>query len=137
MTSIVFNCPDEVIRTLKPLIKKYRWVIPKWCHTVKFVWEPETDDAIMSATVMSEYREAKITVYSFWLSKTARERERNFVHELIHITMSPAMETVMKLLNIFFRDQEAVHEYAFESWRMTCEGVVEDMTTAITERMNS
>jgi hypothetical protein len=131
MTTIfwLIDVPEEVQAAAAPFVDKWTTLIPTWCHTLKIGWNDEHKDCSMTAEADVEYRMATITFNPAWLS--ARDREGDVVHELIHLQLWPMTHFTDDLIARVTNEVPWLAEFMKEQWRQRFEGVVEDIRLSL------
>jgi hypothetical protein len=107
---------EEVRAAIEPHLLKWSFLIPAWCSEVNVTWRDDDLDGALSVIVHYEYRRADISVLPNFLSSPHR-RERNVVHELLHIVLGPMLNTERDLRNALGKDRPDVHSWAEEMIR--------------------
>ena len=122
--------PAEVKAAVEPMLKKYLHLVPRWCHTIHIDYKAEAEDGTAAENATDpEYRKATITFCAAWLDETPQARRRAVLHELLHIVLAPMArftECVLDGTSI-----EGTKKILDEQWRISYEGAVEDLTTAL------
>jgi len=127
--------PVEVLESLAPLVDKWLWLVPTWCHELHVHYEGvigEEPDAYASNSTVPEYRGARIRVAGSWLERDDRNREEAVVHELLHIPIAP-MRCVL-LDSVACTDNVPFKELVEENWRIAMEGAVCDLAHSLMEK---
>ena len=122
------SMPKEIRQTVEPLLKKYRFLIPGWCHDLSIGYG-DCEGAIAGIEVKPEYRMAKMTIYQAWVRSDADYRDGTIAHELIHIALTPMQHYVETLLECWKDDPIA--ELNLDQWRRHYEGATDDLARSI------
>ena len=87
----------DVRAILEPYLDRYAWLIPAWCYRVFVRFEEceasgnDTTD-VASTVINKTYRWASIRFHGGFLTDTEFERRMDTIHELLHISLTPAFE---------------------------------------------
>ena len=90
------DVPAEVQSAAVSLIRAHGDLIPPWCDRFCLGWNPEADN-IAEIEVSEKYRWVKIWLSGQWLERDETHRERNILHELVHILIQPISGTAKEL----------------------------------------
>ncbi len=128
--------PPEVRAVAEPLLERFAWLVPSWCHTVSVQWEgdPGEDDAQSSARtqISFAYRSARLQFLPMFLTDSERQREADVIHELLHLSIQPLCQYAMEVVDRCLKEESPkFHETVIEELRVRNEGAVEDLMHAI------
>lgn len=125
-------CVSDAVRALaEPILDRWRWLIPSWCHELLvFYRETDGDNAAAACRTYPEYRYAQLMIYGSFVGKQRPDdRENAIIHELLHVQLQPLVQEFKHLL------AQQVPEGPLREWANTnhtgaMEGVVCDLARA-------
>ncbi len=129
--------PPEVRDAFRPILLRYLWLAPSWCHTLSVAYRQldSEGNAHVEAEYASssEYRKGWITLYSGWLDSPPPERVATVVHELLHLPIAPMKGEHGDVIDTLCPKDESpkFHQHLREQARQRLEGTVQDLTAAI------
>ena len=123
------NIPKEVKNALRPMVDRWSYLVPTWCHLLKFSYNTQ-EELVMATCAEPKYRRAFTTVGSGWLVHGPQGRVHSLVHELLHIPWEPVTETLDTILSEYVKD-EAARNVIEAEWRNRYEAAVEDLANAL------
>lgn len=140
MTEIIFNPQIQPINRLviEKYIKKYSWIIPRWCHQLHVgLWDCK-DDTLAEVKVDYCYRRATVDIYSSWLDRTEVEQEKALLHELIHIHLAIMADYARNEFNNLCPKEEAAkfNQHLIDQLTIYHESITEDLAFAILNKFN-
>lgn len=121
----------DVAKAIKPLLARWGWVLPSWCHELHVTAPPADRDAVLSIGLQSEYRRATLYAGTDWLAETPDDRERAVVHELTHVILAPMSEFADDLIAKTCAGNDTLQTWATEQSRRAVESVVVDLTETL------
>lgn len=125
--------PREVRDALKPILKRWRHLIPSWCHSLEIHWSDDSDDGVVARTLTQlEYRNALIQICPIWLRYPDDQREKYVVHELLHVVLAPAQDFAANLIKNVVPEDDKTREWIENEERRAFEMCVCDLQTALT-----
>jgi hypothetical protein len=127
---------DEVRAAVEPHLMKWAFLIPAWCHEVNVTWRDDDPAGALNIVVHYEYRRADINVLPNFLSCPER-RERNVVHELLHIITEPMRNTARDLRDVVAKGHPDVLGWADEMIRHSDESITCDLAALVLERLGT
>ncbi|MEO7367531.1 MAG: hypothetical protein ABIZ36_06215 [Gemmatimonadaceae bacterium] len=135
MTRILFTSgmSEEVRFAIEPHIRKWAFLVPAWCEEVNVTWQDDDTDGALNVEVFYEYRRADLNVLPNFLTGE-RCRERNVVHELLHIITAPLANTCQAMREAVKKHAPDIEDWATEIIRQSDEAVTCDLTNLV---MNS
>ena len=119
------DVPAEIRLALGPLMHRWAYLLPGWCHWVRIYYEP-SDDGSIKNTAEPEYRGVRLTVCADWLHGTAERRNELIVHEFLHVPLAPMVHLAKELIHSLVAD-EKTRDVLNEQWRLAFEGAVCDL----------
>lgn len=133
MTEVIWHrtVPPEVQRELKPLIEKYRFMLPRWLNrlTVRYVDDPEDYRYLAFMSCDHEYRQASMKVLPAWKDGDAASMDLTIVHEFTHAPLSVLDAFCQNLIdNVVDETSRAALR---EEHRKASEAATEDIALAI------
>jgi hypothetical protein len=96
------NIQPDVVSEIEGLILgKWLWLVPGWCQRIHVnVWDSSSShDTMISINVSYEYRSVCMDFYSGWLNQAPEDRERQTVHELLHIHLGLVADYAESTIN--------------------------------------
>lgn len=132
--------PSEVRNPLETLLEEWGFLIPPWVQSLGvryFATRLENGEANFHATAAMdaepEYRQARLLIYGEWLVQSAADRERDIVHEMLHLALAPMVLEHQDVIERLFEDGSApkFQAYMEEQWRQVYEGAVQDLRNAL------
>lgn len=138
MTDIEYSqsIPDEVLDVLKPLVEKWKYLIPTWCHVcyVNFIVDGN-DEFVASNTngtcsTSEKYRSAYIDIYPQFISDDKESREVTILHEILHISLDYIYEYGRKVIDAAL-DDCGYKDQTMQEYEDRLECVVVDLTRSI------
>lgn len=124
------NMPKEIRNALQPIVEKWAYLLPTWCHFMKVLYNIEAE-FISQMTAEPLYRRAFMMVGSGWLVLGHEGRIHSIVHELLHVPWEPVTETLEGILDEYIKC-EATRKIIEREWRHRYEAAVEDLANALT-----
>jgi hypothetical protein len=121
----------DVASAIRPVIAKWLWILPSWCHELHVKDAPDDRDAVLSIGLQHEYRRATLYAGVVWLGESKDDRERAVVHELTHVILAPMSDFSDDLVNKTCRDNDTLRGWANEQNRRAVESVVVDLTETL------
>lgn len=112
------------------------WLIPRWCRSVTFYWQPTaSDDESAACSPDYTYGYVSITVTGNWIDDRGQVMLRDLCHEFVHLWIQPvagyAKETFETLLK---QEAPKFHATVEKELNHRVEVAVQDMAYALTER---
>ena len=126
--------PDEVRAIFSPLLTRWGFLVPTWCHSIDIHWDDQDDSGALRVGTHYEYREADIYVLANFLT-TPENREQQVVHELMHLSLAPLTKVAESLRDALVKKAPDVEEWANEQFRQGEEATVCDLTALVMERI--
>ena len=121
---------------IMPSVRKWLWVVPSWCHSLRLEYSPGLEAAEAACTPDTKYRRAIVEFAPSFFSGTAEEQERLIVHELLHLALAPLTEFVDDALDRLEGDK-ALLQWLADQWEERSEGVVEDLRELVFQKDKS
>lgn len=124
--------PRGLAREVNPLLKRWSWLVPSWCHVMQIVYDDTTED-VASICGRPQYRDALLTIGPPFIGyDDDSEKEATILHEILHLHQAAATDVLNEVLQFVpegpFRDTfDRRYEYANE-------GAVCDLVTALMSR---
>jgi len=126
------NLPPETREAIAPLLERWIHLAPTWCHTIYVDFSGDDErGTCLSTNVRAEYRNATVFVHPNWLLGLPHEREREVVHEILHLALHPMAVLLHDLLERLVDDESVFHGWVLEEWRRKIEEAVSDLTHAV------
>jgi hypothetical protein len=126
---------DEVRAAIEPHLLKWEFLIPAWCHEVNVTWKDDDLNGALNIVVHYEYRRADVTICPNFMSIPHR-RERNVVHELLHIVTHPIVNTARDIRDRIDKTNPSLADWANEMIRHSDESVACDLTAVLMGRLD-
>lgn len=126
--------PAEVRATIEPLLVKWAFLIPGWCHAIDVQWDDDDTDGALRISVHYEYRDADLFVIPNFLTGVDH-RDRHVVHELMHVFTAPLTAVAQALRDALVHKVPELEEWANEQLRQGEEATVCDLTALVMERL--
>lgn len=124
----------EVRSAIEPLLVKWAFLIPAWCHELAIRWDDEDTDGALRIEVHHEYRDADLFVLPNFLT-TPENRERQVVHELLHLSLAPLTQVAEAMRDALVKKAPGVEEWANEMLRQGEEATTCDLTELALRRL--
>lgn len=127
--------PADVRKSVEPILERWLWVVPTWCHDVRIKYAGDCEDPDDKSVATCEwslpYRYARITIHGNWMGYTRDvDRESAIVHELVHIALGPMSDQFMALVQEL-DPPEKLASWAERTHDVSLEGAVVDLTRAL------
>lgn len=133
MTSIVYHrsLPPDIKAQLRPLVAKYRFIIPAWLRTLTVRYQDNIAGAkyVAEIEVLFEYRQASLMIVPLWREQDAAFQDLTIAHELTHIALAP-MDAWCKTLIENVAD-DVMRPVLESDWERMHEGATEDISLAV------
>jgi hypothetical protein len=126
--------PMEVRIAVEEHLTKWAHVVPAWCLELNVIWDDDNTSAAASMTVHYEYRRSDLKIFPNFLT-CADLRERNILHELLHIVTEPMYNTMKDLKGVVADKHPEMKAWAEENMRMAVEMVTCDLTAALLHQL--
>ncbi len=123
----------EVRSAIEPHLLKWEFLIPAWCHEVNVTWQDDDANGALSTVVHYEYRRVDLNILPNFLSCEDR-RERNVVHELLHIVTEPLQNTCKDMRDALVKQVPELEGWATEMIRHSDECVTCDLAAILFDR---
>lgn len=123
------NMPPEIKNALRPIVDEWLYLVPTWCHFLKFSYNAQ-GEFTMATSSEPLYRRAFIVMGTGWLELGPNGRVHSLVHEILHISWEPVTETLESVLAECVKD-EAARNIIDREWRHRYEAAVEDLANAL------
>ena len=120
------SVPMEVAGALAPILERWLFVVPSWCHVLRVVWDSGLGEHPAEVAAQAEYRYAEVTFGPTWLNEDAGSREDQVVHELCHLLVVPISDFVDDAMEA----DAGGDAFKVEQWRRANESTVQDLTRA-------
>lgn len=130
--------PEEVLPSVKSILDKEAWLIPGWCQDIFIHWNCEAPESGVNASVDAyyDYRWVRLDLYPGWLNGDGNLRREDIIHELIHISVNPALDYAEKTLKeLLEEDAPKFHKSVKDQFRALAESAVQDLTYSIAKRI--
>jgi len=137
MSKLVYlkGFPEELERIVHGYLTSLEWMIPRWCEHVNVVWVDDGSDSSASIAVHFEYRFAELEIHPTFMSCTEDERRDTCIHEFIHLHVNPLYNFADRTFKVLIEDAK-LQAHSLEELRRYCEGVTQDLTHVVFERLN-
>lgn len=131
MTDIRWDAmPPEIRKAAEPIINRYAWLLPTWCHVLTVGYENTADtSSVATCDAEPEYRQARIAINQAWLEQSAGDRRAALVHELAHLVVAPLAKFAESMVEKLFN--EPAKSIMDEQFRVAMESTVEDFAAAV------
>jgi hypothetical protein len=132
------SLPADIKADAKPLLTKYRFMLPAWLNTLAVIgWQNEghADEVpyyTAEVSVKWEYRQATLLFYPKWRQAKAQYKDATIAHELTHLLLAPLDAWVGNIIDNAIDEDFA--EFLREDYRKMCEGATEDISQIIHAR---
>ena len=126
----------DVAAILEPLLDRYAKLIPPWCQRV-FVRFDDSDSSgnntseLATTYTSKTYRWATIRFHGAFLSDSEQERRVDVVHEILHISLSPAYEYAKQGVRDLAPNMQALSDHVQRQLTALHEQGVQDLALAI------
>jgi len=127
------HVPKEFQLAIEPIIERWKWLLPPWLHLL-VVTASSDQEPSLSITVDYEYRWAYLYIHPGWIGGSDEMRERNLVHELMHIHLARIHNMIDDLANRTMEEGSAFRQWAENEWDKCFEATVTDLQHVIMER---
>lgn len=124
----------EVRSAIEPLLVRWAFLIPNWCHEIDIRWDDENPDGALRIEVYYEYRDADLFILPNFLT-TPENRERQLVHELFHLSLAPLTKVAEAMRDALVKKAPDVEEWANEMLRQGEEATTCDLTELALRRL--
>lgn len=125
------DVPVEVREAIAPYLTRWASLVPRWCHDLTVVWnDRDTESGALSVAVYYEYRNADIEILANFLTNPD-DRERQVVHELMHLQLAPLVSTSEALRDAVVKQVPEMKSWANEQLRQSEEATTCDLTELV------
>lgn len=122
--------PPEMRGELTELLERWKFLIPSWVWYLKMYDSASKEGAALSNEAEVPYRKAYLYIRPDFYTYHKDERERFFVHELVHIALGEITQWTENLLMGMIEDETVRNHLRRETmWRL--EGTVEELQNAM------
>ncbi|MGE0294946.1 MAG: hypothetical protein AB7P97_21580 [Hyphomonadaceae bacterium] len=118
-------------------LSKFSWLIPGWLHRLHVNLVLSDGDGVMaSIRVHYEYREACLDVMPDWLNQPGPERDRQILHELLHLHLALIADFARDTFNTLSspNDGSKINTFINNELRTRHESATQDLAEAIFQR---
>ena len=120
------DVPTEVKAWFDPVLKEYSFLVPGWVEDL-FIRYDASSSCLMHARLCYRNRWAALYLTGTTLGCLESDRRITLLHELVHILLSPAAETIEMVIKSLPAVQRSVFKELFEN---SMEAVTEDTARA-------
>lgn len=125
------TCSPEEERALRPYLARHQRLLPPWIDNVHVECKINgTGDEQCTAAIQThaEYRRARLTIFSLWLSEPPEKREQAIVHELMHLYTNGQRVFIKDMVLLTTAENASLRDYLEEQLRKVNESTTEDLT---------
>jgi hypothetical protein len=124
------NVPREAQHSIERLLRLHKGILPLWVARLNISFNGHGKESYSASTRVDQpYRYSTIYIYGDWLEGADEVREHDIVHELFHVTNSPAFDYAFREIRRAL--PEGSHRDAIlDELRDKVEACVEDMTNS-------
>jgi len=132
------SVPPAIKRELQRELKKYEWLVPKWCQYIYVEWNPvgSNDGTLITCHTMYEYRNARLTFCPLFFGETERRTE-HVIHDLLHAFAAPLADFAYDTINRLVPAEEApkFRDSLLEELRVRNESFVQDLAHCLAQKL--
>lgn len=128
--SIEWIVQDHMRGQIEPHLEAALAVAPRWLQSLTIRYDPSVD-GLLDVGSQPEYRFAVIRVGNAWFSEDETERNKAFVHEMVHVHLQPLHGVLEDLADAVNVDSN-LRRWMAEQWRRAEEGAICDLTDVLT-----
>lgn len=98
------SVPSELVPVVQDLTRRFRALIPAWLEVLRISYDAHETGSIMTCRPNYRNRWAVFTLGPSFVGEDAPERERTWIHELVHIHTGPYTNHVNNLIKDLTED---------------------------------
>ena len=122
--------PKDLLPSIKPLVTKWKGLLPSWCAVLRIKFDPRRD-AVMSVKPSYRNRWAVLFVTGQWYEEDLDDRELALIHEFIHILLDPLDAPITRILSDVLEEKSPASELAESMFYDGLEAAVTDISQGI------
>lgn len=129
------DVPKEVRAVIKPHVKRFEPLLPRWVERLHIFFGPDDEGVLASVDVAPEYRSVRITVTAGYLTQDDNIRAMVILHEFIHVPQGGMSQVFTNLLDSTMDEDDQMYDWVSEEWRKACESQTSDLEYGIARLM--